>query len=375
MRFNQRDRGRLRVSVLWGATAALLACSESPRTEGAFASGGGATDGTQGPATDAASTASSGEGSEAGAASEASDGGLLLDVGSADDSGPTSSGCQKIDFLFVIDNSASMGSYQQQLIASFGPFMETVSGNVQADDYHVMVIDSDAGDDVENCDSCVPQSLFCGDWCEAKSQLDLECESTLGAGEVAPYNMEASNTICDVPDGQRFVSSSAGEGQLSQVFSCMAKVGVLGSGLEQPLTAAVAALTTERDRCNVGFLRDDAVLVVTFISDDYPVRGTNDDALVGDPNAWFDALVGVKGGDETALVVLGITNLESSTCIPDGAAGGPVVHPTDRFVEFVDLFGDKGILGDVCTTPDYGTFFADAVGLIDLTCDEFEPAG
>src|SRR5215471_2753583 len=109
-------------------------------------------------------------------------------------------GCKKIDFLFVIDNSASMGAYQTQLIGAFGPFMDTIFSTVKAKDYNIMAVDSDAGENIDTaCEPCTPNSFWCGDWCTVKSGLNLACERGLGAGEVAPYNNEASNKVCGVP--------------------------------------------------------------------------------------------------------------------------------------------------------------------------------
>jgi hypothetical protein len=53
-------------------------------------------------------------------------------------------GCEKVDFLFVIDNSGSMLDEQQSLIASFDGFIEAIQGTLMAQDYHIMVVDTDA---------------------------------------------------------------------------------------------------------------------------------------------------------------------------------------------------------------------------------------
>jgi hypothetical protein len=81
---------------------------------------------------------------------EASTGDLLpkLDVGVDTTGGTTGEpekGCRKVDFLFIIDNSGSMGDEQQNLIASFPGFIQTIQAELElASDYHIMVIDTDA---------------------------------------------------------------------------------------------------------------------------------------------------------------------------------------------------------------------------------------
>ena len=59
--------------------------------------------------------------------------------------------------------------------------------------------------------------------------------------------------------------------------------------------------------CDAGFLRDDAILVVTFISDDILMPGVDDDAsTVGSPQQWYDAVVAAKNGRPDDVVMLGI---------------------------------------------------------------------
>lgn len=333
----------------------------------------GATRGT------ATSGAASSAGTETSASTEASGadgadstGGIKYDLGAGGDAGvDILMGCQKVDFLFVVDNSGSMGAHQARLVSSFPLFMQTVFNEVTAQDYNIMVVDSDAGADLAYCAGCNPACGpdFCGnEW--------TDCESTLGAGEIAPYTCNASNTPCELPDGKRFINSEIGETTIQEKFGCMAKVGTCGSAGERAFSAMVEAVTTQATagECNDGFLRDDAVLVVTVITDDYPVTGTNDDAsTVGTIDAWYDALVTAKHGLQDNIVMLGIINLEGSTCVQDGSAGGPAVHPTQKFVDFVAQFGERGIVGDICSEPDYSQFFAEAVAVIDTACDEFEP--
>src|SRR5690606_28988503 len=88
-------------------------------------------------------TSTSGEtGEDSGAASSGGEqtSGTKFDVGSDStgidvnpDTGPKE-GCQKIDFLFVIDNSGSMGEEQAALAASFNGFITSIENTVMAKD-------------------------------------------------------------------------------------------------------------------------------------------------------------------------------------------------------------------------------------------------
>ena len=57
------------------------------------------------------------------------------------------------------------------------------------------------------------------------------------------------------------------------------------------MVEAVSAPLTGPGGCNAGFLRDDAILVVTFISDDEKIEDLNT------AQQTHDALVAAKGGD------------------------------------------------------------------------------
>ncbi|MFY0531555.1 hypothetical protein [Nannocystis pusilla] len=122
--------------------------------------------------------------------------------------------------------------------------------------------------------------------------------------------------------------------------------------------------------CNTGFLRKDAILVVTIVTDEDDNFG---DGSAGNAAGWKASLVAAKKGDEKALVVLGLYGDNDQ---PNGICG-PLVdssgaEPSPRIREFVESFGDQGISGSVCA-PSYDSFFSEAVGLIAQTCDDFVP--
>ena len=168
----------------------------------------------------------------------------------------------------------------------------------------------------------------------------------------------------------------ANEPDLPAAFGCAARVGTGSSAdTEQPMDAMVAAVTNEgaAATCNEGFLRDDAILVVTFITDE------NDDPTdsTGSPAGWHDALVEAKHGDEQAVVVLGLfgdNDQPDGICEPlshDFATGA---EPAPRLREFVGLWGERGHIGSICAA-DYLPFFTSAVDSIGTACDEFVPPG
>jgi hypothetical protein len=282
--------------------------------------------------------------------------------------GTGDSGCDKVDFLFIVDNSVSMSDQQAALIASFPGFMTTIQTTLSAtSDYHIMVADSD---DETRCTpaNCQSGAMSADTLCIApangyacQSQLFDTCDNTIGAGVVHPAGQGASNMPCTIFGGNRFIVE--GEPDLIGTFSCMALVGLAGHPAERPMDSLVAAMSPAMNGpsgCNQGFLRDDAILVITFISDDpnYEDAGVAQD--------WYDAVVAAKGGNADAVVVLGLT--PNFAGCQDGKGPPKGQHWSD----FVALWGTHGLEASVCNV-DYAPFFEQAVAVIDDTCDNFDP--
>ena len=275
-------------------------------------------------------------------------------------------GCQKIDFLFVIDSSGSMEDNQANLIASFPGLVAAMMDNVPADDWHVMVIDTDGQWGGTDCANACMTLGVCPD--EPAFDCDVPppqlCDISIGAGQVGPVGEAASNQDCALQGGARYIQ--AGEPDLLDAFSCIAKVGVDGSDAERPADALVRAVGPELGEpggCNEGFVRDDAILVVTIITDE------PDDLSMGEPADWYEAVIAAKGGVAEAVVVLGLlpdADLDMPLCGSEAVSAA-------RLVEFLQLCPSNS-RASVCE-PDYSPFFTDAVSVISEACDDFVPIG
>jgi hypothetical protein len=340
-----------------GPTAATDPTTD-PSTGGAT---GTATADATGDATTEAGTPTTGAGDSEG---------LKLDIpDGATDTGVAGEGCEKVDFLFVLDNSISMGDEQQNLAASFPGFISTIESTVQAKDYHIMVIDTDDidkwGEKWDKCynkcltddvgDSCLTvyfDDLICGELPPAPEA----CDQTLGVGR----NKGAGGlpVVCPIDGGLRYMTQD--QTDLPGTFQCVAEMGATGNSNERPVDALLQATgdQTAPAGCHPGFLRDDAVLVVTMISDEVEAGSA------GLPQDWYDALLARKLGNQTAIVVLALNG--------DTETMGQECTPTAKISEFVDMFGDRGFIGSICE-PDYGPFFADAVDIIDYACEQYVP--
>jgi hypothetical protein len=254
-------------------------------------------------------------------------------------------GCTKIDFLFVIDDSSSMRDEQQNLVQSFPGFVEVMRDVVDVEDFHMMVV-STSGDRED----------------EDEPALDPdECDEIQGAGR----RFSRNGDDCAIQGGRSYMDQ--GQPDLDATFSCVGEVGTEGSAVEEPMDALIAATSASLNapgRCNDGFLRDDAILVVTVITDE-------EDESDSDPEDWQQALLAAKKGNTDALVVLGLVGDNN---IDGGLRGGPCstldADGAPRLQQFVDSF--SGMLGSVCA-PDYTPFFQTAVGSIDSACEDFVP--
>ena len=264
-------------------------------------------------------------------------------------------GCNKIDFVFSIDNSCSTEDDQATLQQAFGDFIQLIRDNVQGQDYHIIVVDSD-GDPTWACGSGF--GTCCPDFTPGSYSFTA-CDLEMGAGVVAPYGGNASNQDCGIPAGRRYLVGD--DEPLEDMFACVAQVGTSGSFSEYPVTAAVLALENPLG-CNDGFLRNDAILVMTVITDDHDGDFSYPgDAENGDPADWYQRIVDAKNGNEEATVFIGLT---SNHCM------GPPVPP---IANIVPLFGDRGIQGSHCTLAEMHDSFEAAVTAIDTTCDDFIP--
>src|SRR5687768_2216792 len=137
------------------------------------------------------------------------------------------------------------------------------------------------------------------------------------------------------------------DAMLGSDFACVAEVGTYGDGNEQPMAAILAGAGSSLGAvgaCNEGFVRDDAILVVTFITDEEDIEKSP-----GDPPDWKSGVVAAKNGNENAVVVLGLfgdTDQPGAICQPFMDETG--AEPGVRLRQFTESFGGRGVTGSVC---------------------------
>ena len=173
----------------------------------------------------------------------------------------------RLDLLFVIDDSASMGEEQALLAANFPRFIDELY-NEEGDlpDLHIGVVSSDLG--------------------IAPYELQQDQGDCLGDGKDGALLRGPDGVDCQITDASRYLVDTSDpdgairnypDGQLAETFACMAQLGTNGCGFERHLEAMERALTDQP--LNDGFLRDDAVLAIVFIADE-------DDCSALDPDLF-----------------------------------------------------------------------------------------
>jgi hypothetical protein len=315
---------------------------------GSTADGESSSDGSTSDTSDTSVATESGTESE----TETADG-SIFDLGLPADVGG-SGGCEAVDFLFVLDDSSSMSEHQQNLADNVPAFVEGLEATLeQVDSIQVGVVATDPYS--YNPPACILLGALVTD--------------TTGGGP------DSSNMICGpYAEGRNYMT---GADDLTETFACAARLGTMGNGFERPMEAMVETLSKSLDvpgGCNQGFLREDALLVIVIITDEYDGPGDPEaenpardpPTSTGTPQTWFDAVAAAKGVPEHAVALV-LTNYDDGPCPPSDLG-----HDGVNLVEWVEQFGDNGFLGGICE-PDYGPMFAEATGVIATACENFMP--
>ena len=311
--------------------AATTATTDTPTPGG---SSGNATTDSMPTDTGAATSTTGGPGGES---TDSTGPGFVFDLGEIPEAPPLDEECGEVDFLFVIDNSGSMGDEQANLVANFPAFIDGIQNSLEeVESYHVGVVTTDAY-----------SPNIAG--CQALSSLVVQTGGSSSSNAMCGPYAEGNNYMTEMDD-------------LATAFSCAAQIGTSGDATERAMQAVVEAVTqVEGDpgECNFGFLRDEALLVIVIITDE------PDNTSLGTPMTWYDDVVAAKAGIPENIVVLSLVNTPGGACF-----GGDA----NNMAAFTMMFGDNGFLADICA-PDYMPVFDEAIGVIDVACENYIPPG
>ena len=241
-----------------------------------------------------------------------------------------------IDILFVVDDSESMKDEQASLANNFPRFIEALEGiEGGLPNVHIGVISTNVG--------AHPSIPKCGPDDSDEGALQSAFTNDPAFPQCADGSLSLNgNFIRDV-----VVNEETGErernytGNLADVFSCMAVLGIEGCGFEMQLEAVRKALS---EGANEGFLRDDAYLAVIIITDE-------DDCSAFDQDMFDPTITGKESAlgplDSFRCFEFGVQ------CTPDDARelgqktdcvpreDSPYMYPVQRYVDFL-----KGLKAD-----------------------------
>lgn len=307
-----------------------------------------------------------------GSTGSTSTGTLLPDMGASPppDFGPDQPlGCQgKIDFVFVISRFFHMELHQQRLLSSFPGFMATIAAEFPDFDTHIIVANPDGEWGGSDCYSDGCEYAGCTESSCGKVPQDPLCERTIGAGVLFPAGTLSSNRECELAGGNRYITRD--EPDPLAAFECIATLGISGGDPSpaEALVELVSPAMNAPDGCNAGFLRPDALLVVTFISDVTDEWMNSKDW----PFEWYDDVVAAKHGDPDAVVVLSIV----PPPLPDmpenlPGCGYDSNPPLNRLYEFTEMFPHH-VIASNCEDS-YVPAFAATAAVVKDACAAFIP--
>jgi len=276
---------------------------------------------------------------------------------------PQGSACNgKIDLVFAVAQGGGFLKYLDTLYASYPEILATIEDVFDDFDLHVIFINPSSMWGAVACPkNMCPEEGGCPAedyedfpcWALYDDDALTKCDSTMGAGIIFPAGRKGSNKPCDLPPGQRFIAGD--DPFFGERFSCLSHTGY-GAGDEQGWALGEALSWDLRGGCNAGFLRDDALLFVVYVSgrDDSPYN----------PYVWAQRVLEAKEYAQDMVVLLGIgldLGLDSeSPCegVPTDKKG-TTLWLTEEF--------EHSVFGSKCA-PTYAPFFTEAATMAAELC-------
>ena len=180
----------------------------------------------------------------------------------------------KVDILFMVDNSLSMEPKQKELQARFPQLikqLDTFAAQGSPASYHIGVVSSDLGAG-QNTQNCKPG----GDG--GKLQVTPNPMATVPPpANCSGFSLSGGVRYLDY-NQKTNTNNVMGGLSVSDAFTCMASVGDEGCGFEHQLESAYRALRNNIPE-NQGFLRSDAILAVVFVTDEDDCSAPDDTDL------------------------------------------------------------------------------------------------
>jgi hypothetical protein len=257
------------------------------------------------------------------------------DLSSTDLAVPPVPNTGKVDVLFVVDNSFSTGPIQDQLKASFPAFaaaLDAFPSKNAATSFHIGVVTTDLGAGPAPVGGCAVG----GDGGKLQA-----LGFAAAAGCIAPTGGKPYMDIDQVGGGNNLPAGQTFE----QTFACMASVGSMGCGLEHVLESPYKALSGSIPE-NAGFLRDDALLAVVWVTNEDDCSAPPDTDLFNANLTQYGTLTsyrcsnyGVMCGNPPALLPYGDSGGPLSMCQGATTAAGAKLFEVNRYINYFTKAG------------------------------------
>ncbi|WP_224195825.1 VWA domain-containing protein [Nannocystis pusilla] len=282
-----------------------------------------------------------------------------------------------VDILFVIDNSGSMADEQALLSKNFQAFISVLEDPKVEANYRIGITTTDSGNPLCKQAQTTPEAgklvlsscldrmalgdftfnmddygYACSDYCKLDDAMLTDrikpTETQYSDGEAEPRRwIERIEGTTNLPDDVTSV----------EAFQCFGPQGVSGCGMESHLESMYRALLQANradSPTNYGFLRDQAILSVVFITDELdcsynPKFGevfTTNKIFWADPDdpqatsaVCFNAGVKCEGaGPIYDRCVSANYGIDGAVDVPDEEA---VLQPLSKYIDFLQTIEDE----------------------------------
>lgn len=272
-----------------------------------------------------------------------------------------------VDILFVIDNSGSMAEEQARLARNFPAFI-TALDTMQAD-YRIGVTTTDvthpgcgSGGSPENgnlvlrsCVEAVGEGAFVFNEVDAAAACTAQCK-------LSPEQLRQQPSVYD-GELHPWLESIGGKPNLAagvtmaDAFACFGPQGIDGCGYESPLEAMRMAITRARASNGNGFMRPEALLSVVLVTDEADCSSNPAHKDIFTSNTTFQnetaplrtSATCWRAGTECSGAGPDFKECHAMDWSADGtpadAAADAVLHPVDRYIDF--LAGLRGLPGEL----------------------------
>jgi hypothetical protein len=274
-------------------------------------------------------------------------------------------GCtDRIDLLFVIDNSGTMAEEQQNLARNFPRLVERLesledsSGALVSPDVQIMVTTTDNGN--PSCTQHEPVGYEPARGAPTTTGCNARLEHFTGLGSNAASVPEACTSVCpsDIEPADPFIAFGPtsdnvpdvapadvdGDGTLdspvAQALACIGPQGIDGCGFEAQLESMMQALDPMKPWNNGErpFLRDGALLAIAIVTDEVECSVKDWSVMGDDAFREVDPDTGAKGASSAICWNAGVqcNGPDASGTYSDCVAKDDgKLQPISRYTEYL----------------------------------------